>query len=114
MTAKFRGSSFRQSPEAIVQAFDDARCNRVRIDLLLQCSVFRRVWCALIKSKCEPYKYLNADGIIFKPNLGTLFRHFGKIHQQYGRESIELENFAVNSLLLHPPIWKKSAQRHSP
>lgn len=114
MTAKFRGSSFRQSPEAIVQAFDDARCNRVSIDLLLQCSVFRRVWCALIKSKCEPHKYLNAAGIIFNPNLGTLVRHFGKTYEQYGKESIGLENFAVNSLLLHPPIWKKSAQRHNP
>lgn len=114
MEAKFRGSSFRQSPETIVQAFDDARCNRVSIDLLLQCSVFRRVWCALIMSKCEPYKYLSAAGIIFKPSLGILVRHFDKIHQQYGKESIELENFPINSLLLHPPIWKKSAQRHNP
>lgn len=114
MTAKFRGSSFRQSPETIVQAFDDARCTRVSIDLLLQCSVFRRVWCVLIKSKCEPHEYLNAAGIIFKLNLGTLVRYFGKIHEQYGKESIGLENFTVNSLLLHPPVWKKSAQRHNP
>lgn len=88
----------------------------IELVLICFCNVqcFAECGCALIRSKCEPYKYLNAAGIIFKPNLGTLVRHFGKIHQQYGRESIELENFAVNSLLLHPPIWKKSAQRHNP